>query len=222
MARQSPLSSASLSQSAEADADGPADQKTRDWFAESILELLSDLTGTAIRFTGDRADAEDLVAETVTRAWQHLSTLEDRGRFRGWVFRILTNAWISDCRSRRSRPRQEPLPDDEDCFSLFENLHQPFLLWGGNPERQFLNDLLRDDLERAIDALPDEFRVSVVLADLHGFSYKEIAEMMDVPIGTVRSRLARGRSRLQQSLWQHARERGWVERADDTEPRSAR
>lgn len=182
---------------------------TREWFGERILELLPDLTSTALRFTRNPADAEDLVADTVTKAWKHLQDLEDRNRFRGWIFRILTNAWISHCRVRSSRPVHEPLPEEDDCFSLFERLHQPFLLWWSNPERVFLNNLLREDLERAVDALPEDFRAVVVLADVQGFSYQEIAEMLHIPIGTVRSRLSRGRSRLQRSLWEHARDRGW-------------
>lgn len=183
----------------------------REWFGREIADLLPDLTSTALRFTRDQADAEDLVAETVTKAWAHLPGLKDHASLRGWIFRILTNIWISHCRARKSRPVHESLSDGEDaCFSLFERLHQPFLLWWGNPEREFLNDLLREDLEQALDALPDHFRAAVVLADVQGFSYGEIAEMLEIPVGTVRSRLARGRARLQRALWEHARERGWV------------
>ena len=182
----------------------------QDWFEQSVVGLLPDLHATALRFTRNAADAEDLVAESVAKAWQHLSGLSDRGRIRGWMFRILTNTWISECRARRTQPVEEPLSDESDRFSIFEQLHQPFLLWWGHPEREFLNGVLREDLVRAIDALPDEFRAVVVLADVQGVAYKEIAESLDIPIGTVRSRLARGRSRLQQALWEHARERGWV------------
>lgn len=196
--------------SAPADGSVPVRDGAREWFGQEILVLLPDLTSTALRLTRDRADAEDLVAEAVTKAWDHLPDLKDRARFRGWIFRILTNTWISERRARSSRPVHESLSDEAACFSLFERLHQPFLLWWGNPEREFLNGLLREDLERAVDALPDEFRVAVVLADVHGFSYGEIAETLEVPIGTVRSRLARGRSRLQEALWEHARDRGWV------------
>ena len=183
----------------------------RDWFEQSTLELLPDLTGTALRFTRNRADAEDLVAEAVTRAWSALPALQSRDRFRGWIFRILTNLWISDCRARKSLPEHESWPGEDDAFSLFERLHQPFMLWWGNPERQFLNDLLREDLERAVDSLPEEFRATVVLVDVQGLSYAEVGEALDIPLGTVRSRLARGRARLQRALWDHARERGWVD-----------
>ena len=188
----------------------------RDWFGTAVLDLLPDLNSTALRFTRDATEAEDLVAEAVTKAWKNLGSLNDRARLRGWIFRILTTTWISDCRARQSRPAQESLPDEDDCFSLFERLHQPFLLWWGNPEQDFLNNLLREDLERAIAALPEEFRPVVIFADVNGFSYGEIAEMLAIPIGTVRSRLARGRSRLQQSLWEHARDRGWVEPMEES------
>lgn len=211
--------SASPSPSARSDGRASVRREVRDWFGRETLDLLPDLTSTARRFTRDATDAEDLVAETVTKAWDHLPSLQDRARFRGWIFRILTNTWISDCRARRSRPVQESLSDEDDCFSIFERLHQPFLLWWGNPEREFLNSLLREDLERAIDALPDDFRVAVILADVHGFSYREIAEMLTIPLGTVRSRLARGRSRLQRALWDHARDRGWVGSTEEPQAR---
>lgn len=89
-------------------------------------------------------------------------------------------------------------------------LHQPLLLWWGNPEQEFLNKLLRRDLERAIDALPEAFRVVVVLAELEGFTYPEIAAMLEVPVGTVRSRLSRGRACLQKALWEQALAAGLV------------
>ncbi|MGH7500468.1 MAG: sigma-70 family RNA polymerase sigma factor [Longimicrobiales bacterium] len=181
-------------------------------FEQEVVALLPDLYGTALRFARNPTDAEDLVAETLAKAWSALDTLNDPARFRAWILRILTNTFYADCRARATRPRQEPLPD-EGCaeFSLFEKLHQPFLLWWGNPEKQFLERLLREDLERAVDALPEPFRPVVVLSDLEGLTYAEIAEALNVPIGTVRSRLARGRSILQKVLWEHGRDRGLVD-----------
>ncbi len=178
-----------------------------------VVELLPELYAAALRYAKNEADAEDLVAESVARAWDKLDTLADRDAFRGWIFRILTNTFISRCRSRSARPDTEPLesaPDGDPDFSLYDRLHPPFLLWWGNPERRFLNRLLGEDLERAIDALPEEFRVVVVLAHVQGFSYREIADALDVPIGTVRSRLARARARLQKTLWRHAVDVGLV------------
>jgi RNA polymerase sigma-70 factor (ECF subfamily) len=124
------------------------------------------------------------------------------------VFRILHNDFMSRCRAARARPPEESY-DDDSGFSLFERLHQPFLLWwGGNPEQTFLDKLLGEDLARAVDALPEAFRAAVVLADLQGFSYREIAEILEIPIGTVRSRLARARAALQRALWDHAVDAG--------------
>ena len=179
-------------------------------FERSVLELLPDLLAAALRMTRNRADAEDLVAETVSRAWQHRATVRDASTFRGWAFRILTNAFISARRSTNAKVAHESIEElaDFESFSLFERLHQPILLWWGNPEQDFLNRLLRSDLERAIDELPDEYRLAVLLVDLQGFSYQESASLMDVPIGTVRSRLARGRAALQKALWLHAQDAG--------------
>lgn len=188
------------------------------WFEGEVLGVLPDLYGTALRLTQNPADAEDLVAEAVAKAWAHLSDLSDPARFRGWIFRILTTTFLSDCRVRRRQPPQEPLPDEGAEFSLFERLHQPFLLWWGNPEQEFLNTLLREDLERAVDALPEAFRVVVVLAEVRGFSYQEIADTLGVPLGTVRSRLARGRSLLQRALWEHARDAGLISSKPEPTP----
>ena len=176
-----------------------------------MVELLPDLFGAALRLARNRADAEDLVAEAVARGWKHLHELADRTKVRGWLFRILTNQFLSLRRTDARRGVHESLDEDtEDGFSLFEQLHAPVLLWWGTPERIFLDNLLRTDLANAVDALPDAFRVVVVLAEMQGCSYQEIAETLDIPIGTVRSRLARARSMLQKALWMHARDAGLV------------
>jgi RNA polymerase sigma-70 factor (ECF subfamily) len=182
----------------------------RAWFERCVVDLLSDLFGTALRLTRNRADAEDLVADTVAQAWAHLHELADRARVRGWLFRILTNAFLSARRTHVRRGVHESLDETDEDFSLFDRLHAPILLWWGSPEREFLNRLLREDLVRALDALPEPFRVVVVLADLDGLTYQEIAETLHVPIGTVRSRLARARGLLQKALWTHARDAGLV------------
>jgi RNA polymerase sigma-70 factor (ECF subfamily) len=184
----------------------------RSWFGERVEELLPELYGAAVRLCGDRVDAEDLVADAIVKAWDALASLNDRASFRAWVFRILNNTFVSGCRSAAARAVHEPIDTRESAdFSLFERLHQPFLLWWGDPELEFLNRLLRDDLEAAMHGLPDAFRAVVVMVDVEGLRYHEAAEALDIPIGTVRSRLARGRSLLQQALWNHALEAGLTE-----------
>lgn len=187
-----------------------ASDELREFFEAQLGGMLDGLYGAALRLTREQADAEDLVAETVHKALNRLGTLKDRNHLRAWMFRILTNTFISEHRKRRVRPEAEAWPEDEgeNEFSLFEKLHQPFMLWWGTPEQEFLNNVLREDLERAVDALPEVFRVVVVLTELQGFTYPEAARILRVPVGTVRSRLSRGRSLLQKELWQHAREAG--------------
>lgn len=182
----------------------------RVFFGKAVTAETDSLYGAALRLTRDASQAEELVAETVARAWAALGALKDRTRFRPWLFRILTNSFIGDYRKRSSAPDLEEWAEggeDED-FSLFEKLHQPFLLWWGNPEQEFVNKLLREDIARAIDELPEAFRLVVMLVDVEGFSYRDAAEALDAPVGTIRSRVARARARLQKSLWRHAAEVG--------------
>jgi RNA polymerase sigma-70 factor, ECF subfamily len=188
-----------------------ATTEEREWFEREAVSALPDLYGTALRLAKNAADAEDLVAESIAKAWTSLPSLHDRSRFRAWLFRILSNTFVSDCRTRAARPVLDSLEACEaegEQFSLFERLHQPFLLWWGNAEQEFLERLLREDREKAVDALPEAFRVVVVMADVQELSYQEIADSLGVPIGTVRSRLARGRSLLQKALWEHAVDAG--------------
>ena len=186
------------------------------WFEDAVRKVLPELLGVARRLSRSQEDAEDLVAEAIARAWLRRATLRERDHFAGWVVKILTNLFFSQHRFESHHPH-EPL-DTED-FSLFERLHQPFLMWWGTPEQEFLDRLLREDLVRAIDALSEPFRVVVVLADVEGLSYAEIAASLGVPIGTVRSRLARARALLQKALWEHACHAGLRSAALEGRPR---
>ena len=184
-------------------------------FAERVDALMDRLYGTALRLTRNRDDAEDIVAEAIGAAWKRRADLRDMERFEGWLFRILNNTFVSWLRRRRSREDLEisSTPEEDDAegggdFSLFARLHQPFLLWWGTPEDEFLNGLLREDIQHALDQLPDDFRIAVVLVEVQGHTYREVADMLDIPVGTVRSRLSRGRGLLQQSLWERARDAG--------------
>lgn len=188
-------------------------ENDKEWFEREIVGLLPALYGTALRLARNTTDAEDLVADAVAKAWQARGSLHEVSTFRGWIFRILMNTFLSDCRARAVEPVVETLlteGDDGEAFSLFEKLHQPFLLWWGNPEQDFLDRLLRRDIEEAVERLPVSFRM-VVLADLQGLSYQEIAEALEIPVGTVRSRLARGRRMLQKALWKQGTDAGLVQ-----------
>ncbi len=189
------------------------DPQERAFFEQAVTGVLDGLYGAALRLAKNRADAEDLVAEAVARAWAHRDALHDPRCFRPWIFRILTNTFLSKCRKHATESIEAMAEgcaedDSESPFSIFERLHQPFLLWWGTPEQDFLNKVLREDIERALDALPEAFRVVVVLNDLEGFTYQEIAAMLDVPVGTVRSRLSRARGLLQRALWEQAQAAG--------------
>ncbi|MBD5803920.1 ECF RNA polymerase sigma factor SigR [Azoarcus sp. Aa7] len=185
----------------------------RTFFTLRVEELADRLYGVALRFTRNRAAAEDLVSETVVKAWAHLPQLEDRTCFEKWIFRILANTFFSQCRHEREETLAAE--EDEDGFSLFDRLHQPFLLWWGNPEQELIHKLLCEDLDRALGALPDCYRAVVVSVDLLGHSYAEVAEMLGVPVGTVRSRLNRARSQLQRALWHQAQAAGLVSGSRD-------
>lgn len=177
------------------------------FFQAEVERLMDRFYGTALRLTGNRSDAEDLVADSLAKAWNRLSELQDRAAFEKWAFRILVNTFISERRKQQARPHEVQTESDEG-FSLFERLHQPFLLWWGNPEQELLDKLLRADIETALDRLPEEFRLVVVMVELWGLSYAEAAATLDIPVGTVRSRLNRGRSLLQSALWRQAGEAG--------------
>lgn len=185
----------------------------RQWFEARLEPLLDRLYGTALRLTRHPDDAEDIVAEAVSKAWHRLDELRDPARFDAWLFHILSNTFISEWRRRQCRPQPTNDPDAVerlagDDFTLFQQLHQPFLLWWGSLEEQFFNQLLQEDLERAVDALPDPFRVVMVLVEVQGYTYEEVARLLGIPLGTVRSRLSRARSLLQKRLWQQARDAG--------------
>lgn len=185
-------------------------QDAKAFFTSQVDNKLDHFFSAALRLTRHRADAEDLVAESISRAWANIDSLQDRDRFVPWVLRIITNTFISDKRKISNKAMHFAYieeTDDEQPFSIFEQLHQPFLLWWGNPEQEFINQLLQEDIEQALDKLPDNYRLMVILADIEGMSYQEIAEAIEIPVGTVRSRLSRARTQLQKILWQHAKDR---------------
>lgn len=188
--------------------DRPVEERRR-FFQTEVEHLMDRLYGTAVRLTRNGADAEDLVAEALTKAWSRLDDLDDLQAFEKWLFRILTNTFVSSRRGPRELPATE-IEDEEEAggTSLFDRLHEPFLLWWGNPEQRLLDRLLKEDVSHALDGLPDPYRLAVVLVDVEGFTYAEAAETLSVPVGTVRSRLSRGRKLFQDAIWHQASQLG--------------
>ena len=172
------------------------------------MQFAPQLYSAALRMTRNPADAEDVVQETFLKAYRAYHTFQAGTNLKAWLYRILTNTYINRYRKQQRRPSEVELGDLED-FYLYRRLGES----GGagasrSAEEEVLEQIVDADVRAALDALPENFRMPVLLADVEGFSYKEIAEIMDVPIGTVMSRLHRGRKALQQRLWEFARERG--------------
>ncbi|MBI5070830.1 MAG: sigma-70 family RNA polymerase sigma factor [Deltaproteobacteria bacterium] len=181
---------------------------------EGLLEgQLDALYAAAMRLTRNARDAEDLVQDAVLRAYRFFDRFERGTHFRAWIFRILTNTFIN--RYRRS-VKERTLVDGPERESVTEQLvSRDAADQAGDPERHFFGRLVSDDVVRAVDALPIDFRMVVILADLQEFSYKEIADILDIPVGTVMSRLFRGRRLLEKSLLDYAAETGHVPTRED-------
>jgi RNA polymerase sigma-70 factor, ECF subfamily len=198
-----------------ADAHVKLSEADKERFTTETAPLLDSLYGAALRMTRNPADAEDLLQETMLRAYRAFDRFEPGTNLKAWLFRILTNAYINTYRKKQREPKK--LSTDElGDFDLYQELKDHDPQFGQSAESQVLDGLLDSDIVAALDDLPEQFRLAVLLSDLEGFSYAEIAQIMDVPMGTVMSRLHRGRKALQKRLWNIARERGIVKepRAD--------
>ncbi len=189
-----------------------ADQAT---FSDLAMEFMPALYTAALRMTRNAADAEDLVQETYLKAYRAFGTFESGTNLKAWLYRILTNTYINSYRAKKRRPEVADVEDVEDLY-LYRHLSGDQAGgFGRSAEDEALDRFTDVDVKAAIEALPETFRMAVLLADVEGFSYKEIAEITDVPIGTVMSRIHRGRRALQKALFQRGREQGLVGAADE-------
>jgi RNA polymerase sigma-70 factor, ECF subfamily len=177
---------------------------------EEALEYLDALYRTALRLTRNEADAEDLVQETYLKAFRFRDKFQPGTNLRAWLFRILTNTFINRYRKKQREPQLTPVEDAEDFFLYRKVSSQRDEHLFPSAEEEALSKLADEDVKRAIEELPEVFRIAVLLADVEGFSYKEIAEITNVKIGTVMSRLSRGRRLLQRKLWEYAKRTGFV------------
>src|SRR6202171_3947126 len=179
-------------------------------FAELAMPYMSALYSAALRMTRNPSDAEDLVQETYLRAYRGFGGFREGTNLKAWLYRILTNTFINQYRAKKRRPDQVDLDDVED-FYIFRRLGG---LEAADAERTAETEALEampdDEVKQALESIPEQFRMAVILADIEGFSYKEIAEILDVPIGTVMSRIHRGRRALQKALHDFVESRGLV------------
>ena len=180
-------------------------------FTDDAMQYAPQLFSTALRMTRNRADAEDLVQETFIKAWRSYGTFQEGTNLRAWLFRIMTNTFINKYNAQQRRPQETEMDDVEELF-LFRRLGAfDQSKMAQSAEDQMLELFTDDEVKGALEELPEMFRLPVLLSDVDGFSYKEIAEMLDIPIGTVMSRLHRGRKMMQKLLYQYAKERGLVD-----------
>lgn len=183
----------------------------RNTFTTEAPQYAQQLFATAMRMTRNRADAEDLVQDTYLKAWRAYDSYEEGTNLRAWLFRIMTNTFINKYNAAQRRPTETDLDDVEELF-LYRRLGSfDQNKMSASAEDQMMELFTDDEVRNAIEELPETFRLPLILADVDGFAYKEIADMLGVPIGTVMSRLHRGRKQMQKLLYEYARERGLVD-----------
>jgi RNA polymerase sigma-70 factor (ECF subfamily) len=188
-------------------------------FEAAAMPFVDALYNTAYRMTRNSEDAEDLVQETYLKAYRYYDKFEEGTNFKAWLFKIMKNTFINNYRKKQQAPTLSDFAEIEESFEtqVSEDASKPGLK---NPEEELLENVLDEDVQRALDKLPPDYRMVVLLADLEGFSYKEIAEILEVPVGTVMSRLYRGRRLLEAAMLEFAREHGYLREGEPVKMRS--
>jgi RNA polymerase sigma-70 factor (ECF subfamily) len=182
-----------------------ADQAT---FADDAMQYSKQLYAAAMRMTRNPADAEDLVQGTFLKAYRAYDSFTAGTNLKAWLYRILTNTYINKYRKAARPPDEVDLGDVEDLYLYRRVGSEESAEASRTTEDRVLDGLVEADIKKAVESLPENFRIPVLLADLEGLSYQEIADILEIPIGTVMSRLHRGRKAMQKTLWEFASKRG--------------
>ena len=179
-------------------------------FERDAMQYTRQLYTAAMRVTRNPSDAEDLLQETFLKAYRAYHTFEAGTNLKAWLYRILTNTYINKYRKESRRPSEVDLGSVEDLYLYRRIGSEESAEAARTTEDRVLDGLVESDIKAAVESLPVNFRLPVLLADLEGFAYKEIAEILNIPVGTVMSRLHRGRKAMQKALWHYAAKRGLV------------
>lgn len=184
----------------------PEERKKQQDFKSEMMPHLDSMYNFALRLTMDPTDAEDLVQDSVVKAFRFFHSYEKGTNAKAWLFRILKNSYINNYRKKSKRPNEV---DYDEVSTFYETIRADQTDTSDLEERMY-RDMLDDTVTKALESIPEDFRSVVLLCDVEGFTYEEIANMLDVPIGTIRSRLHRGRNLLRASLEEYARNRGFT------------
>lgn len=176
-------------------------------FEKEAIPHMNALYNFALKMTGDEDDADDLVQETYLKAFRFFDKFEKGTNCKAWLFRILKNSYINDYRKQVKEPNKV---DYEDIQNFYENIKSDEVE-SKHYEQDVFSNLLDDEISKAITDLPEDFRTVIILSDIEGFTYDEIADFVDIPVGTVRSRLHRARKMLYSQLYDYAKDRGFVD-----------
>jgi RNA polymerase sigma-70 factor (ECF subfamily) len=186
-------------------------------FEGLLRPLLDPAYGMALTLARNSADAEDLVQEAALKAYRAFHSFEPGTNFKAWFYRILTNAWYARHRTSKRRPQTVDLDDVSELYMYRQTVASGIHEQSNDPARMVMDQLDVEQVTRAIQAIPEEYRVCASLYFLEEFTYAEIAEVLKCPIGTVRSRLHRGRRMLQKVLWRMAEDEGIIDRLSEQE-----